>query len=296
MEDAQFLRDLYEILQQNSAETYGDIIQNKASYPYLYHLSEIRQNLIDWLPLSKEMHVLERNPECGALTAKLLEKAGQVTCIVEDEMQGNVIRARCKVGTRENVTVNAKAAKGLILSQAEQWMVEGTYDVILIVGSFYRYVEELPMLRSLLKKDGKLIVADANRLGLKYMAGCQEEYQGGYFTGVEGYVTEASGDEQSTGEKLGVQGRCYTRQEYSRLLNTAGFEKLTFYYPYPDHKFPCCIYSDNWLPCKGELVENRRNFERDRVELFDESKVYDTLLGEGLFGEFANSFLIEASQ
>lgn len=282
MEDAQFLRDLYEILQQNSAERYGDVIQKKASYPYLYHLSEIRQNLIEWIPLSKEMHVLECNPECGALTAKLLEKAGQVTCIVEDEMQESIIRERCRADQSR-------------LTFAKEANAE-SYDVILIVGSFYRYVEELPALRALLKRDGKLIVADANRLGLKYMAGCQEEYQGGYFTGVQGYETEASDVELDGKDVLAKQGRCYTRQEYIGLLKRAGFEKLTFYYPYPDHKFPCCIYSDDWLPCKGELAENRRNFERDRVELFDESKVYDTLLGEGLFGEFANSFLIEASQ
>ena len=88
--------------------------------------------------------------------------------------------------------------------------------------------------------------------------------------------------------------RCYTRIEYIRLLSEAGFTDMRFYYPYPDHKFPSVIYSDDWLPKRGELKEQRRNFDRDRLLLLDEGRVYDTLMDEGLFGEFSNSFLIEA--
>ena len=43
------------------------------------------------------------------------------------------------------------------------------------------------------------------------------------------------------------------------------------------------------------LAGNRTNFDRDRLQLFDESKAYDSLISEGLFGAFANSFLIVAS-
>lgn len=35
-------------------------------------------------------------------------------------------------------------------------------------------------------------MADANRIGLKYLAGCQEEYCGGYFTGIDGYPDAAA--------------------------------------------------------------------------------------------------------
>lgn len=41
-------------------------------------------------------------------------------------------------------------------------------------------------------------------------------------------------------------------------------------------------------------MDNRRNFDRDRLKLFDERAVYDTLLAEGVFETFANSYLIEA--
>ena len=54
------------------------------------------------------------------------------------------------------------------------------------------------------------------------------------------------------------------------IFTEAGFGKLYFYYPYPDYKFPSCIYSEDWLPQAGELMDNRRNFDRDRLKLFDE--------------------------
>lgn len=273
MEDAQFLKELYDIIREHGDGGYEDIISAKSSYPYLYHLSEIRQNLIDWIPMDKTMHVLECNAECGALTGKLLEKAGNVTCVAKEKQHADIIKVRYK-----------NEEKRLEIITEDAWKVETVqrqYDLILLVGSVFRYQEELAYLCGLLKPHGKLILADANRLGLKYFAGCQEEYQGGYFRGIEG-------DESA-------EERCYSRNEYIKLLRDAGFAKWEFYYPYPDHKFPNCIYSDKWLPGEGELADNRRNFDRDRLQLFDERKVYDALLAEGVFGVFANSYLIEAS-
>lgn len=275
MEDTQFLNELYDIIKQHGDGGYEDIISAKSSYLYLYHLSAIRQNLIDWIPIKREMRVLERNPECGALTGKLLEKAGTVTCVAEDSLHADIIKAR------------GQAHKGQIeLLMEEEFLTANRteqYDVILVVGNFCRYKGELAKLREQLAPGGRLVVADANRLGLKYLAGCKDEYSDTYFKGLEGYEEEAD-----------VLPRCYTRGEYISCLKEAGFEELRFYYPYPDYKFPNSIYSDEWLPQKGELADNRRNFDRDRLQLFDERKAYDTLLAEGVFQTFSNSYLIEA--
>ena len=70
---------LKEIIQQNNEKAYPQIIMKQASYPYLFHLSDIRENLIAFLPVTKQMHVLERNAGCGALTGKLLSMALHVT-------------------------------------------------------------------------------------------------------------------------------------------------------------------------------------------------------------------------
>ena len=318
MEDVQIVRALYETIKQNNAEDYARIIEETASYPYLYHLSHVRQNLIEWLPITDTMHVLERNAECGALTAKLVEMAGNVTAVVEDEMHGDIVRERCKRtdGRLTLVTEEAwqkncglqmsgrKQDDSAVSSETSDCGANVRYDVILLAGSVYRYKNEFPALRKMLTPEGVLILADANRLGLKYFAGCQEEYRGGYFNGIEGYE-EKYGRNVTCRKAEQVSGvadtpnkaaeRCYSKLEYIAMLKEAGLAHREFYYPYPDYKFPTSIYSDRWLPKKGELAENRRNFDKDRLQLFDESKVYDTLLGEELFGAFANSFLIIAS-
>ena len=47
---------LKEIIQQNNEKAYPQIIMEQASYPYLFHLSDIRENLIAFLPVTKQMH------------------------------------------------------------------------------------------------------------------------------------------------------------------------------------------------------------------------------------------------
>ena len=53
MEDAEVLKELYETIKQNSKADYAGIIEQRASYPYLYHLSQIRENLVSFLPFDK---------------------------------------------------------------------------------------------------------------------------------------------------------------------------------------------------------------------------------------------------
>ena len=276
MEDAEVLKELYETIKQNSKADYAGIIEQQASYPYLYHLSQIRENLVSFLPFDKDMRVLECNPECGALTGKLLAMTGSVTVLAESELQEKILRERfMEPQEREKLDIRSLLPE------------HGRFDAILIAGHFYRWEKQLPALRELLAPGGKLYVADANRIGLKYLAGCQEEYCGGYFTGIDGYPDAAA---------VGRSGRSYSRAEYTGLLQAAGFGGLTFYYPYPDHHFPPVIYSDEWLPQKGELAEGRSNYDRDRVACFNERVMFDSLLEEGVFQTFSNSFLIEAVQ
>ena len=133
MEDEQFLTELHEIVNNYERGSYGQVIREKASYPYLYHLSEIRQNLIDWIPMEKTMRVLECRPECGALTGKLLEKAGAVTCLAEDEMHAQIIRARCK-DAGERLTIVVGEAESFLSSGAAEGGEK--FDVILLAGGF----------------------------------------------------------------------------------------------------------------------------------------------------------------
>ena len=66
-----------------------------------------------------------------------------------------------------------------------------------------------------------------------------------------------------------------------------------FYYTYPDYKFATNIYYDEYLPKKGELRNNMRNFDSDRLLLFDEGLAFDGIIDAELFPHFSNSFFVE---
>ena len=163
------------------------------------------------------------------------------------------------------------------------------YDYITLIGVFeysqgyigtaQPYVEMLRRIARHLAPGGRIVIAIENRLGLKYWAGCTEDHVGKYFEGLENYP-----DTRSV--------RTFSRKELSDIIDQAGAFKTTFYYPYPDYKFPMTIYSDKRLPKKGELRDNFCNFDRNRIQLFNEGKVYDSLTDAGLFQEFSNSFLV----
>lgn len=125
MEDAEVLKELYETIKQNSKADYAGIIEQRASYPYLYHLSQIRENLVSFLPFDKDMRVLECNPECGALTGKLLAMTGGVTVLAESELQEKILRERfMEPQEREKLDIRRLLPE------------HGRFDAILIARSF----------------------------------------------------------------------------------------------------------------------------------------------------------------
>ena len=79
-----------------------------------------------------------------------------------------------------------------------------------------------------------------------------------------------------------------------RLLKASGFRDLSFYYPHPDYKLPREIFSDNALPQPGRRLEGAPNYDQERLVLFDEPRVWQTILNAGQFPLFANSFLVLA--
>lgn len=231
-------------------------IFGKTSYSEFYKYSDIRSNLLEWVNFQETCNFLIVNEEKTSLVHMLQERGHRITTISEEMVLDGLT---------------------------------GEYDVIFQIGSLKCggeqpekvYRQYLSSYRTHLTEKGLLILAVPNRLGLRYFAGCMDEDTGVYFDGPEGYPQIKE-----------EQRQALSRKEYERAFGQTGFSEVRFYYPYPDYKFPMSIYSDEWLPQTGELNSNIRNFDRDRYVLFDETKVYDSLVGEGLFPEFSNSFLI----
>ena len=110
------------------------------------------------------------------------------------------------------------------------------------------------------------MIAIENKLGLKYWAGCREDHVGTFFR-PEDYPQ-------------GGAARTFSRSGLEKILKECGETEYHFYYPYPDYKFMTTLYSDRYPPKVGELSNNLRNFDRDRMLLFDEKKVFDMLIRE----------------
>ncbi len=272
---------LLEIAKNSSEEELNGVIEREKDWAVLYHMSHIRENIVDWLPISKEDSVLEIGAGCGAITGALARKAGQVTCI-------DLSRKRSLVNAyRHREMDNIRILMGNY-QDIEKNLTE-KFDYITLIGVFEYgqayigtdspYEEFLRQIRPHLKPQGKVVIAIENRLGLKYWAGCREDHTGNLFEGLENYP-----------RPVGV--RTFSRPELERLFDQTGFGKRQFYYPYPDYKLPLAIYSDEYLPKAGELNTNIWNFDRERLVLFDEEKVFDSLIESGLFPQFSNSYLV----
>ena len=268
------------------AQKYGDIeyssvIAEEKSWPILYHFSHVRENIVNWLPITKKDHVLEIGSGCGAITGTLAEQAGQVQCIELSKKRSMINAYRHREKTNINILLGN-------FEEIEPNLVE-KYDWITLIGVFEYsekyigtsepYKEMLLRIKRHLKPNGKIVIAIENRLGLKYWAGCTEDHVGKYFEGIEGYANTE-----------GI--KTFSKKELENMIRKTGNWKIDFYYPYPDYKLPMTIYSDKHLPAKGELNNTRYNFDRERLQLFDETRVYDGIINNGLFQEFSNSFLV----
>ena len=273
--------ELLEIVTNYPEEEYNRIIAEKKDWAILYHLSHIRGNIVEWLPVTRAQSVLEIGSGCGAVTGTLSDKAGKVDCIELSKKRSLINANRNK--KRNNITIKLGNFQEVESKLQEQ------YDWITLIGVFeyaQGYIDSSTPYRDFLvkaafhlKPGGKLVMAIENRLGLKYFAGCMEDHCGIPFEGIEGYRTTK-----------GV--RTFSRPELEQNMDQAGFYKRDFYYPYPDYKLPMSIYSDEYLPKMGELRSNRNNFDRKRLRIFDESETFDGIIESGLFPQFSNSFLV----
>lgn len=265
--------DILELAQLESEERRKRIFDINEYWAYKLFAEE-RQNIVDFFPIKQSDNVLEINSECGVVTSKLAEKCGIVTSVEVDEVYCDAAKAL----NRHFSNINFKN------TDVESYIAEcqEKFDFIFIINRLYEIVNNdlIEKILNLLSESGKMIIATDNKLGMKYWAGCQESLNGGFFVGIENY------------QLLNTDKRLYSKKEIERFLKKSGVQNYTFFYPYPDYKFPVSIFSDKRLPGIGELDNNIRDFEGDRYLLFDEKKVFDTIIDEEIFPIYSNSYLV----
>lgn len=298
-------RQLQEIIQGYEEREYHSQITARKSWEVMYQLAESRANIVEWLELPENAKVLEIGAGCGTITAALLKKGVRLTCQEENVHYCRLNAIRQEKARRgspqgqmaqdvpqereiplQDVSQEQEIPSGQMLTiyaaplaECEAQLADD-YDVAVCIGVPVvegKAEQLLATLRRHIRPDGMLVLAAKNKFGLKYWAGNQEPYTRQYFAGLE---------------NAGV--RLYSGNALKKLLGRTGFDSQVCYYPYPDERFALEIYSDRHLPKKGDLNYNIVNYEDDRILLFDEQKVFDSIIEEGQFPFFSNAYLFLA--
>lgn len=258
-------------------------LHESSLWPVLYHLSDIRGNIIEWYPMDQDAAVLEIGSGCGAISGCLCKKAGRVVGI-ELSKRRSLINAY-----RNHDCTNLE----IIVGNFKNIKLEEKFDYITLIGVLEYagsymdgdnpYVRMLQKVKSYLKPDGKIIIAIENKMGLKYLNGAREDHVGRSFAGVEGY--------------RGISGvRTFSKPELCRILDAAGLQNHRFYYPVPDYKLPCSIYSDAYMPQMGDIRIWGENYDGARIALYNEGIVFDQVCEDQKFDYFSNSFLVVCNE
>ena len=260
------------------------ILAKDDRWPVLYHFSPVRQNILEWYPFKKGAEILEIGSGCGAITGVLCKNAEHVTSVDLSKRRSLINANRNK--EYDNLTIMVGNFNDIVL--------EEKYDYITLIGvleyaAYYTDAKQpfesfLKRISSYLKEDGKLLIAIENKFGLKYWAGTREDHTGKFFDGLEGYIdTESS-------------VRTFSKEGLKTIIANAGYRNAEFYYPFPDYKFPVQIFSDEYLPKEDDLNIGLDTFDNTRMMLFNENRVYASLLKENKFYFFANSFFVEVAK
>lgn len=285
-----FLLNFFDKPQSKKQKEIYEILNNNPPWPILYHLHPQREFVLSWYPFKiKEPSVLEIGAGCGAITGMLCEKLKKVFANELTEERTEIIKRR--FSDKKNLKVISGNINNFLFKEKFDYITligvleyQGRYTKTKNPSSDAPYIEFLKGIKKYLKKDGILLIAIENKIGLKYLAGATEDHYDSLFESIENYPNYD-----------GI--KTFTKNEITSILEKSGFKKLSFYYPFPDYKLPSIIFSDEGIKnLKFPLYSYIKIIDKSNIGslLFNEI-IYSYLLKkENILEKFSHSFLIEA--
>ncbi len=235
----------------------------------LYALSDQRELLLEWYDFEPDAKLLQVGADYGAMTGLYRSEVAQVTVLDTNKEALETVRLRYP-GAESIDYVQKSLAE--YASEAEN-----VYDYVMMVGQEKALCQqEIDDAKRLLKPDGILIVAVPNALGMKYLAGTARE---------ENALTKKRLQTMLCGDFLSAE----VGQGRGACMKT-GF--LRFYYPMPDYRTPISIYSDEYLPKKGDLTRVIPAYDYPQYHVMDMGEGFDAVCEDGKFDLYANSYLV----
>ena len=243
----------------------------------------MRRALFAWYPFQKNAELLEIDADYGALTGLFCDKCAKVVATESSLRKAKAIKERYK--GRNNLQVYAGA-----LEDFDYRRFENRFDYIVLYNVLERkgygygeqkaYLEYLDLVKMMLKPHGKILAVVNNRHGIRYFCGARDPYTGIPFDGINKYPN-------------GTKAYAFEKNELEELLVNADMPHYKFFYPLPDARFPQMIYTDSHMVY--ENISERMTFydiPNDTL-IARERCLYKDFMKSGVFGYFANSFLVE---
>ena len=262
------------------SDDYEKAFEENSSWPVIYHLSNIRKNVVNWYPFEKDSTILEVGAGMGAITSELCDKCKKVTSIELSKRRASAIELRNQ--NRDNLELIIGNFKDIKLSEKYDYIL---LNGVLEYGSLYMdsnnpYIDFINKLKLNLKPTGKILVAIENKYGLKYWCGANEDHTGKIFDGIKGYPNY-------------LNIRTFGKNELENLAEKCNM-KTKFYYMFPDYKFPEIIMSDKSI--ENNVFCDYIPYYSDKMDLiFNEKKLFKNIFDEKMISFFSNSYFIEFS-
>lgn len=268
----------------DNTKNYEQVFDKDNRWPVVYHLSNIRQNILNWYKFKANSEILEIGCGMGAITSVLCDKGKNVTAI-------ELSKQRATACAKKN---KDKSNLEIIVGNLNKIELNKKYDYITLIGvleysplytssdsPFHTFLQNI---KKYLKDDGKLLIAIENKFGMKYWTGYPEDHTGKQFDSITGY-------------KNINNVKTYGKEKLDSILKECGFKYTKFYYPLPDYKFPAVIFSDEYLPKFREDLKYEQYYLNNDEILFDELESFEEVIENDnkYFPFFANSFFIECS-
>lgn len=283
-----FLLEFFDEPEDKKTETIDSLL-GKSDLPWAlrYHLSPQRHMILKWYPFESQSSLLEVGAGCGAVTGLFLDKMKKVTCNELSPSRANVIKKR----------FIDKQSLDIYTGNINDMKKDVTFDYVTLIGvleyaaryseSNDPYLELLNTINNLLSKDGHLLIAIENKIGLKYISGAPEDHLGTPYTSLENYP-------QNQGIKT------FTKSELTEMLKVSGYNKIDFYYPFPDYKLPKIVFSEDGIKSMNNLTKSTITQTVDLStkisQQFNEVAFSHLLDKEKILSQFSNSFLVDAKK
>lgn len=245
-------QEILTLLEKYGNDTRRALRENK-KLAYLYALSELRENLLEWYGFRPESRLLQIGADWGALTGLFVRQAVSVTVLDPEEEALKVVQKRFSEQGQAVCCVQAG-----LMEYADR--EPGMYDCVVFAGGFSEKTDkksQLEAARKLVAPGGVLLVAACNQFGFKYMAGARRD------------------------------AVSFTKRELESALPGG-----RFYYPMQDYRLPGELYSDGYLPKKGELTGLLTVYDYPEYLMMDVGAAFDAACEDGRFDEFADSYLV----